>query len=249
VSGIDTSSAQRGRTESSFAKPGVPRFSGPEGILYDFNYGCRVQVPVDGWRVRVIDLDSHTLAFDEPVEANTVVTSRRKYFLRWGIEVLDGERPVFAYAYDARDKPIVVRLASSALGDSLAWVPIVEAFRERHQCELFLVTPLHLQALYRASYPDLHFVTEDDIRDNTFYATYFLALFSPYEDRDHQPTYPRVSSMQGAISYMLGLPCVEHRPNLVVADTQRRIKEATSASRLKPRRKASTGTTGSAGRR
>jgi hypothetical protein len=39
---------QRGRTETAFARPGALAMNGPEGILYDFNYGCRVQVPVDG---------------------------------------------------------------------------------------------------------------------------------------------------------------------------------------------------------
>jgi autotransporter strand-loop-strand O-heptosyltransferase len=225
MSGIDTSSPQRGRTETSFAQPGAPRFSGPEGVLYDFNYGCRVQVPVDGWRVRMIDLDSQTLVFDEAVERNTTVTSRRKYFVRWGIEVFDGERLVFSHEYDAREKKLVVRLASTALGDSLAWTPIIDAFRAQHQCDLFVVMADYLHPLYEAGYPDLHFVTEDQIRDERFYATYYLALFSPYEDRDHQPTDPRVSSMQDAISYMLGMPCVERRPNLVIADTERRIAE------------------------
>jgi autotransporter strand-loop-strand O-heptosyltransferase len=225
MSGIDTSSAQRGRTETSFAKPGVPRFSGPEGILYDFNYGCRVQVPIDGWRVRMIDVDSNSRTFDEPVEANAPVTSRRKYFCRYRIEVFDGERLVFSHTYDARGKKVVIRLASTALGDSLAWVPIIDAFARQHQCDLFVVMPGYLQPLFREGYPNLHFVTEDEIRHETFYATYYLALFSPYEDRDHQPTDPRVSSMQDAISYMLGVPCTERRPNLVIADTERRIKE------------------------
>ena len=76
-------STQRGLTESTFAKPGAPSIAGPEGIRYDFNYGCRVQVPVDGWRVRMVDLDTHSLLFDEPVEAGVVVTSRRKYFVRF----------------------------------------------------------------------------------------------------------------------------------------------------------------------
>ena len=79
-------STQRGRTESEFAKPGIPALTAPEGILYDFNYGCRVQVPVDGWRVRMTDLDTFNVLFDETVEANAVVTSRRKYFVRFLLE-------------------------------------------------------------------------------------------------------------------------------------------------------------------
>ena len=36
--------------------------------------------------------------------------------------------------------------------------------------------------------------------------------------RDHQPTDPRVSNMQDAIAYLLGVPCEERRPNVVIAD-------------------------------
>jgi len=125
MSGITPTRAQRGLTESAFARPGLPVFTGPEGILYDFNYGCRVRVPVDGWRVRMVDLDTHSLLFDEPVEAGVVVTSRRKYFVRFQLDVLDGDRLVFSHAYNARNKPILVRPSTMALGDSLAWVPVV----------------------------------------------------------------------------------------------------------------------------
>jgi autotransporter strand-loop-strand O-heptosyltransferase len=218
-------STQRGRTEASFAQPGALVLSGPEGILFDFNYGCRVQVPVDGWRVRMLDIDANTLVFDQPVEANVTVASRCKYYARFRLEVLDGERLVFAHDYDARGKQVIVRMGSSALGDSLAWMPIIDEFRERRQCVLFVVMPRHLQPLYRAGYPHLRLVTEDEIRDETFYATYHVGLFSPYADRDHQPTDPRISSMQDAVSHMLGLPCKERKPNLIADDTTRRIKE------------------------
>jgi hypothetical protein len=108
---IVTSSAstQRGLTQSAFVRPSLPKFVGPEGILYDFNYGCRVRVPVDGWRVRMVDLDTFSLVFDEAVEADSIVTSRRKYFVRFELQVFDGERLVFRHAYDARGRHVLIR--------------------------------------------------------------------------------------------------------------------------------------------
>ncbi len=227
MSGTDSTSTQRGLNQSVFATPGIPKLAGPEGILFDFNYGCRVQVPVDGWRVRMIDLDTHSLLFDEPVEAGIVVTSRRKYFVRFQLVVLDGERLVFSHSYDARGKKVVVRPSTMALGDSLAWVPIADAFREQHQCHLTMLLAAHLEPLFRAGHPQIRFVTQEelDALGDDVYATYYIGLFSPYTDRDHQPTDPRVSSMQDAIAYMLGVPCAERRPQLVVADAVRRIPE------------------------
>jgi autotransporter strand-loop-strand O-heptosyltransferase len=148
VSETSTRSTQRGRTETDFAQPGVPAISGPEGILYDFNYGCRVQVPVDGWRVRMSDLDTVNVLLDESVEANTVIASVRKYFVRFLLEVFDGPRLVFSHALNATDQKVLIRTRSLARGDSLAWLPVIDAFREQHQCEITMPMAEHLQPAF-----------------------------------------------------------------------------------------------------
>ncbi|MFC0397563.1 autotransporter strand-loop-strand O-heptosyltransferase [Paraburkholderia rhizosphaerae] len=221
---------QHGLTESTFARPGTPVFNGPEGVRFDFNYGCRVQVPVDGWRVRMIDIDTHNVVFDEAVEAGATVASRRKYFVRTRLQVFDGARLVFEHAFDAAGQPVLVRLASPALGDSLAWMPVIDAFREQHRCELRVALPVALHPLFRAGYPELELVSDCDTdaigaSGAPYYATYHVGLFSPYDERDHQPTDPRVSSMQDAVAYMLGVPPGERRPRMIVADTLRRIAQ------------------------
>ncbi|CAB3766536.1 autotransporter strand-loop-strand O-heptosyltransferase [Paraburkholderia humisilvae] len=221
---------QHGLTESSFTRPGTPVFNGPEGVRFDFNYGCRVQVPVDGWRVRMVDIDTHNVVFDEMVEAGATVASRRKYFVRTRLQVFDGARLVFEHGFDAAGQPVLVRLASAALGDSLAWMPAIDAFREQHRCDLHVALPDHLHPLFRAGYPALQLVSDRApgaaaAAGTPFYATYHVGLFSPYDERDHQPTDPRVSSMQDAVAYMLGVPPGERRPRLIVADTARRIAQ------------------------
>ncbi|MEA3112006.1 MAG: hypothetical protein QOG58_1805 [Caballeronia sp.] len=218
---------QRGRTETEFAKPGVPVLAGPEGILYDFNYGCRVQVPVDGWQVRMTDLDTFNVLLDEPVEANAVITSRRKYFVRFKLEVFDGSRLVFSHSFNAAGKKIMLRMHALALGDSLAWVPVIDAFRQQQSCEVSLPLPAHLQPLFRDGYPDLNFATkaELDHESSTYYATYYIGLLKPFSERDHQPTDPRISNMQDMIAYLLGVPCQERKPNVVIADKTPTIAE------------------------
>ncbi|WP_438395203.1 autotransporter strand-loop-strand O-heptosyltransferase [Caballeronia sp. DA-9] len=218
-------SKQRGRNETEFARPGALAFRGSEGIQFDFNYGCRVQVPVDGWRVRMTDLDTFNVLLDEAVEANTVVTSRRKYFVRFLLEVFDGARLVFSHAFNAAGKKVALRMAPLALGDSLAWLPVIDAFREQHGCELHMPLPAHLQPLFSEGYPRLHIETDDELNEqaDTFYATYYIGLLKPFSERDHQPTDPRVSNMQDMIAYLLGVPCEERRPNVVIADKTRKI--------------------------
>ncbi|CAN7171939.1 autotransporter strand-loop-strand O-heptosyltransferase [Caballeronia sp. LjRoot34] len=225
MSNTANTSTQRGRTETEFAKPGIPALTGPEGILYDFNYGCRVQVPVDGWHVRMTDLDTFNVLLDEVVEANAIITSRRKYFVRFLLQVFDGSRLVFSHAFDATKQKVLLHMARLALGDSLAWLPIFDAFREQHQCEIYMQLPEHLQPLFRESYPDIHIGTEAELKSQTYYATYYPGLLKPFSERDHQPTDPRISNMQDMIAYMLGVPSEERRPKVVIEDTTRTIAE------------------------
>jgi autotransporter strand-loop-strand O-heptosyltransferase len=173
------------------------------------------------------DLDTFNVLLDEPVEANAVITSRRKYFVRFKLEVFDGSRLVFSHSFNAAGKKIMLRMHALALGDSLAWVPVIDAFRQQHSCEVSLPLPAHLQPLFRDGYPDLNFATkaELDHESSTYYATYYIGLLKPFSERDHQPTDPRISNMQDMIAYLLGVPCQERKPNVVIADKTRTIAE------------------------
>nr|WP_255631391.1 autotransporter strand-loop-strand O-heptosyltransferase [Caballeronia sp. dw_19] len=205
--------------------PALPVLEGPEGIFFDFNYGCRVQVPVSGWRVRMSDLDTFNVLMDETVEAHSVVASVRKYFVRFLLEVFDGDRLVFTHAFNAQGKNVRLCMDPWALGDSIAWIPVIDAFREQHSCELYAPMGEHLQPLFRAGYPHLHLATEEQLAQRTEpdYASYYFGLMFPLSERDHQPTDPRISCMQDTVSYLLGVPCRERKPNLIIADTARVI--------------------------
>ncbi|WP_321885218.1 autotransporter strand-loop-strand O-heptosyltransferase [Paraburkholderia bannensis] len=223
------SDRQRGRAAASFARVDTPLFAGPEGIRFDFNYGCRVQVPIAGWRVRMHDLDTHNLVFDATLAQGEIAASRRKYFVRFLLEVFDGERRVFSHAFDVQGRRVWMTLGSGALGDAIAWVPAIEAFRQRHGGDVSVEMKPWLIPLFAEGYPALRFVSEsvrqDREDDEPVYATYRIGCYSPYADRDHQPTDPRVSSLQDFASYMLGVPAVERRTNVVVADRARIVPE------------------------
>ncbi|HEV3432089.1 MAG TPA: autotransporter strand-loop-strand O-heptosyltransferase [Paraburkholderia sp.] len=231
------SDLQRGRISARFASRSAagsasgdtPLLAGPEGIRFDFNYGCRVQVPVAGWRVRMHDLDTQNLIFDAVLAQGEIAASRRKYFVRFLLEVFDGERRVFSHTFDAQGRRVWMTLGSGALGDAIAWVPAIEAFRQRYGGEVTVEMKPWLHALFQEGYPALRFVSESPQQDHEngepVYATYGVGCYSPYTDRDHQPTDPRVSSLQDFASYMLGVPAVERRTNIVVADRVRKVPE------------------------
>ena len=166
--------------------PSLPVFNGPEGIFFDFNYGCRVQVPVSGWRVKMLDTETFNVLLNEQVEANVVIASVRKYYVRFLLEVFDGTRLVFSHSFNPTGKKIRLRMPPWALGDSIAWMPVIETFREQHQCEVHVPMGEHLQPLYRDGYPYLHLATETQLteQNDTYYATYYFGWIVPFFERD-----------------------------------------------------------------
>ncbi|WP_322102786.1 autotransporter strand-loop-strand O-heptosyltransferase [Paraburkholderia sp. J41] len=217
--------AQRGVHTASFAQLGAPVLPGPEGIRFDFNYGCRVQVPRDGWRVRMRDLDTGNVVFDAALQADEVAASRRKYFVRFLLEVMEGDRLVFSHAFDAKGRRVRIEVGSGAMGDAIAWMPAFEAFRRQHGCALTVRMQDWLSPLFEAGYPSIDFVGSDEAGgEEPVYATYRVGCYKPFADRDHQPTDMRVSNLQDFASYMLGVPAIERRPRVASANPARVIE-------------------------
>ncbi|RQH06498.1 autotransporter strand-loop-strand O-heptosyltransferase [Paraburkholderia dinghuensis] len=208
-----------------FVQLGAPLFEGAPGVLYDFNYGCRVKVEGRA-RVRLLDRDADVVLYDNEV-VDAMVTSTKRYFVNFRIEVFRECQLVFEHDYAARGRKIYARLPVSTIGDVLAWFPYVDEFRKRHGCEMYLSMGPELWSLFADAYPDLHYIRpeDEDAAASGFYASYFLGIFFPSTDRTHQPVDFRLSGLQRTIATLLGLPAKECRPRIGVRDTARCIAE------------------------
>lgn len=56
--------------------PELPSCSGPDGILYDFNYGARVLLPEGKWHVILMDDDSGNILFSCDSEGGWVTSNK-----------------------------------------------------------------------------------------------------------------------------------------------------------------------------
>ena len=184
------------------------------GLAFDFNLGLRVSVPEGKYQVKFIDRAAHLMVYDAPASGATA-SSNKRYFVDWRLEVWEEDKLIFAHDYLAKDKKVLIKFAWPALGDMLAWFPYAEEFRQKHGCQLWVeVDEIYLNIL-QPGYPDINFLLPGDERPKDLYATYYMGLFSPWDNRDMQPADWRVTGLQAHGAYLLGLPPEEKRPRLL----------------------------------
>ena len=217
----------------TFDPPQTPTQETPvEGLRFDFNMGLRVSVPEGNYRVRFIDRDAALTVYDAAA-SGVMATSTKRYFVKFRLEVYetpdeeeqkrrkDKDEPpleaklVFSHDYDAKEKKVLMKFADAALGDLLAWFPYAEAFRQKHGCELYALMDERYIEILREGYPEIHFLAPEDARPDDLYATYYVGLFAPWDDRNLQPTDWRVVGLQAHAAYLLGVEPTETRPRLL----------------------------------
>jgi autotransporter strand-loop-strand O-heptosyltransferase len=196
----------------------LPTQAGPLGIRFDFNLGARVAIP-DGkpWRIRLWDRQTGNLLFESQAGA-AYVNSTKRYFLRFGVEVFAGDEVVFAHDYDAADQKILIQFPVGTLGDIMGWFPYAVKFQELHGCRLTCTMSELLIPLFRDAYPEIRFVTHDEVKAEEYYASYCIGLFFDDEDRVWQPCDFRLVGLHRTAGYILGVDPGEMAPKLAIPD-------------------------------
>ena len=184
------------------------------------------------WRVRLRDLDTGNILF-ESENQGAFVTSAKRYYVRFGVEVWDGADPgappFLIHEYDARDREVLIQFPIGTLGDILAWFPYAARFGQVHGCRLTCAMSGLIIALLRDAYPDIRFVTHEELVEqklqDTFYATYCLGLFFDDAQNVWQPTDFRHVGLHRTAGYILGVDPAEEAARLGLPDEGRPIDE------------------------
>ncbi|MGB5606902.1 MAG: autotransporter strand-loop-strand O-heptosyltransferase [Gammaproteobacteria bacterium] len=174
--------------------------------------------------VEFIDLDTGITVYQATMDENqTWASCYIAYFVNWKIvaRTLAGE-VVFQHSYDCRDKRVFFGFGSKCLGDTLAWLPQVEAFRRKHKCTAICST--YWNHLFRDSYPQIEFL-DVGVQAMDLYASYRLHWH--YDDNGqvnylmHREDFKSLPLAASAAS-ILGLEYRELRPEIRIPDRPRR---------------------------
>ena len=205
----------------------VQQPSGIPGICFDFNYGARVTVPQGEYRVKFIDRNACLTVYDAPA-SGVLVTSSKKYFIDFRIEVYEKDKMIFAHDLDLRSQKVLLKFPVGILGDILAWFPYAEAFRQKHGCQLYCAMAEDLAELFKPAYPEINFLKPEE-RPEGLYASYYMGIFFPCDDRLHQPSDFRIRGLHQNAAMILGLDeggePLQLSVKLLPKDKTRKIKE------------------------
>jgi autotransporter strand-loop-strand O-heptosyltransferase len=204
----------------------VPTQVGPEGLRFDFNFGCRVTLPnsEEEWRVRLSDLDTGNIVF-ETSNKGSLVRSSKHYYIRFRIEIWRSNREVLVHDYSALNREVLIQFPIGTIGDSIGWLPYAATFAERHRCSLTCAMAARLIPLFRDAYPDIKFVSHEEVEPKRYYATYNLGLFFDDADYIHQPCDFRLVGLHRSAAYILGVDPTETPPRIALTDHTRPIPE------------------------
>ncbi|MCQ2445010.1 MAG: autotransporter strand-loop-strand O-heptosyltransferase [Mailhella sp.] len=216
----------------------TPFFEAAEGIRFDFNDGLRMLFPQEGgpWRLIFKDLDTGVILFANDVQPGTYVSSLKKFYVRFGIEIFhradldafDAEvkknpyladdaskrpKPFFTHEFDCAGKVVMVQQPLPTIGDTLAWFPYAHKFRRMPGCRRVAVLLPHLADLFRSQYPEITFITKEEVPNWRPYANYNVCLYFR-GDVDHQPVDFRYCGLHRTAGYILGVDPDEELPRL-----------------------------------
>jgi autotransporter strand-loop-strand O-heptosyltransferase len=204
-----------------------PTQDGPKGLKFDFNDGARIALPEakSPWRVRLSDLDTGNILYDTTIAAGRV-SSAKRYWVPIRIEIWQDGASVFTHDYSAEGRDVLILFPVGTLGDTLGWFPYAVKFKDKHKCRLACAMSEKLIPLFRDQYPDIAFMTHEEVKPERYYATYRMGLFFDDKACVQQPCDFRHVGLHRTAGYILGVDPKEERPCVSIpAGDDRQIAE------------------------
>ncbi len=180
-------------------------------ISINFIEGPKVEIRNGGDEIyKVVFYNTKTKEIEHTGEIgnNCWIKANKRYFIDWLITV-NGEE----FKLDFTGKRVYISLDSKSLGDTLAWVPYVEVFRQKHKCHVVCST--FMNHMFKNTYPEIEFVTPGISVDNIM-AMYNIGWFYDGDKVNllRNPTDFKKEPLQKTACDILGLDYEEVLPKL-----------------------------------
>jgi autotransporter strand-loop-strand O-heptosyltransferase len=187
------------------------RFRHPITFDFYFDYGPKADCigPSNSkpCMIKFKDLDHDRYAYNGETSPGLYTQLYRKWYTNWRLEAFDGDDLIFQKDLDdlLMGGKVCISIDSSSLGDTLAWMPVVERFRVKYGCDLYATT--FWNELLANYYPDIRF-KPPGYRESQTNATIGVGWYDE-DDLDKHKRDPRTISLQQVAGDILGIEVEE----------------------------------------
>jgi autotransporter strand-loop-strand O-heptosyltransferase len=193
-------------------------------IKYSFDNGAKVEIlgtSNNMYNVEFTNKDTGLKTYEHTMAPNHWCSPSLRYFVNWNIEIKNNDKLVSKHDFDCTGKNVLIQLDSTAIGDTLAWVPYLDEFRKKHNCNVYGST-FH-NKFFKSVYPEINWIDPNKKQNIDIYAKYFVGC----RDNDYTSNKNnwRIVPLQQVCSDYLGLDYVEIRPKMEKPNKPRPIKE------------------------
>lgn len=188
----------------------------------DFNDGPCVEIINRAAAHQILMFDGEEVIHNATIEGKHWTRAHQKYFTNWKLEAYQssGEK-IFEHRFDLTNQNIRINIDSKSLGDSLAWLPQVQTFAQRHATSRVYVSQFWPDLFDQSAYPELIFIDPASTVENC-YATYNIGYYFDHIPW-HHPADPRTQPLGKIACDILGLPYSEKRPLLAAPEKNNHI--------------------------
>jgi len=158
---------------------------------------------------RVEFWDGNKLIHQDTIKVNHWVRANRQYYTDWSILVYMNGEIVYRNNLNFLNERVYIAIDSKALGDTIAWIPYVEEFRKKHNCEVIVST--YHNNLFESVYPHIQFVSPGTTVPN-IYGQYIIGY---HYDNNKEPVLPNTVPLQATATNILGLEYEEIKPKII----------------------------------
>jgi len=159
------------------------------------------------YTVKFIDLKTNDIVYQTDILNNHWAKTSREWYVDWKIEIYSNGTLVHEHTYNVKNKKVYISMTSESIGDTLAWIPYVEEFRKKHECQVVCST-FH-NYLFESKYPDIKFVKPG----TTVYDLYAMYEIGIYDgDFNKNKNDHKKIPLQQVASDTLGLDFKEIKP-------------------------------------
>ncbi len=203
-----------------------------DSILFNFlNAGARLEIHGKSdkeYTVKFFNRETGELLKEHlNVKSGEWCSSDQEYFVPWAIQTLSGDPDnpeVKNFTIDLSGKNVLISFESSALGDTIAWIPIVEEFRKINKCNVY-VCSFH-NDLFKDAYKNLIFL-EKGAGVHGMHFSYRLGWFGSGHASNRNPFDCQTRNLQQIAMDIFGMKWEgkDFRPSLNKPKLPRKIKQ------------------------